>query len=79
MRRRDLGEELGREDLRDRESRRRAREKRETFTLFERLVILLTTVAWAISVLVHYPQPPPITAVGCALGGSLTLISRRQR
>jgi hypothetical protein len=76
---RDLEEELRLEKLRDLQSRRKAREQSETFGLVERAAILLVTVTGLIYTLIHYPQAPPITAVGCILGGGVALIYRQRR
>lgn len=78
-RERNLKEELGLERLRDLQSKRKAREQSDNFSLVERAALLLVTVAGSLSTLIHYPRTPSITAVGCALGGGIALIYRRRR
>jgi hypothetical protein len=78
MRERDLAKALRREKLRDVQSKRRAREQSEALSLVERAASLLVAVAGVIYTLVHYPQAPPISAVVCAVGGTIALIFRRR-
>jgi hypothetical protein len=78
MREPEIEEELRLEKLRDLQSKRRAREQSEAFSLVERAASLLVAVVGAVYTLAHYPQAPPIPAVACALGGSVALILRRR-
>jgi hypothetical protein len=45
----------------------------------ERAAILLVTVTGPISTLIHYPQTPSITAIGCTVGGGIALVYRQRR
>ena len=83
---RDIEEELRLEELRDLQSKRRAREQSDVFSLveraaslLERMVSLLIAAVGVIYALAHYPQAPPVPAVVCAIGGSVALIVRQRR
>ena len=71
---RDLDEELQLERLRDLQSRRRAREQSDYFSLIERAAGLAMTVAGTAYSLIHGPQAPSITAIA----GGLALMRRKR-
>ena len=54
--------------------RRRARERKEVFSLVERGAILLMSVGYFVYALIAHPYLPPIPA----LGGILALLARRR-
>lgn len=53
MGKRDLDEEFSREELRDMESKRRAREKSDVLSLIERAALLLVSVVAMICAMIH--------------------------
>lgn len=74
----NLEEELFLEVLRDLQSRRKAREQSDAFSLVERAALLLMTVAGPLSTAIHYPHTPSLPAVVCSLGGGIALTYRRR-
>lgn len=79
MNERDLEEELLLEELRDRQSRRKAREQKDAFGLVARAVFLLMTVVGFVHALVYCPQALPFSAIWSTIGGSIELIYRQRR